>query len=346
MQPFEQAALDFIKRYGNLDSSHPPRFSAVSALDFLRHEWNDVDVLRTEHPHLVSEIDRTAAGMDPDEIYKEDFDKIDLPRTNIDYFEKQPLATIPDSEEFVLIDVGSETGERVTLPFAQAKPNVHVVMVDHLTPDAVLILATRSRCGGGFFKEPVMPLTAQQAMNELLQKNGFPNVQYVGKQVSYGDVNLGEDVDALCESRRVVVTGWKNPGGLGNIASDLALAYGAEQVYITNSGIEHVKPTSEHVMPLLSYLEGKLTKDEALGLCWGMYDNFPSDPDDKYDHRIQGEYLFASVLKLFFVLPQFTKLVEEGMDAEIFKLAPLNGFSEPYNSPGYGLKAVTPQPSG
>jgi hypothetical protein len=345
LQAFEQAALDFIVKYGDLDHSRAaPRFTGVDVCDqtfmrmALQAERNPGQ--RAEFERRLAELSDTSS----DEVYADDFRCIQLTEMKAGAFETLPLKNLPDSDEYVLIDVGSELGRRVTLPFARAKPHVHVVMIDHLKraflelPEHHGSAPDHPGAREAFSVRAAITDDVQRSVNNHLSANGYFNVRYIQKKLSYEDHALG--IDKLLQTRRVVVTGFKNPGGLGNITVALACAVDAEQVYVTNSALEHINPGSEHFALLRAYLSKYLSDDKLTKICQLMHDNNTFlDAGEKYDYREDGEYYFSSVLKLLFALPQAAQLRQTGLISDVIRLRPNHGYREDYNRPGHGIIA-------
>ncbi len=329
-----QAAITFIRKYGHLNEpGRLPDFCAAAIPEWTsplgyRHPWRD-DPLH--HQPAVS----------GSEVYRHDFSRIGLETVMCADFERSHFSAIPDSEEYVLIDVGSHLGGRVTRPFARSHPHVPVVMVDCLTRADVVDNFNYQR----FTYAPDPPFDLKVAVtndiassvNALLQANGYTNVRYVHKQITLADYDLG--IPSLTRSRRVVVTGFRNPKGLGAVTAALAVREGAEKLYLNQSGIECVPPSSPSFGPLKKYLASYFAPEEVAKIIALIHDPQHTDTlhAEKYDRTDEGRRLFSAVLRLLFVLPQKKMLEQNGYTATLFQEARLADV--PYNQPAYHLHA-------
>lgn len=328
------AAIDFIRKYGRLDEpSRLPDFCAAAIPGWTsplghRHPWRD-DPLH--HQPAVSGAD----------VYRHDFARIGLETVLCADFERSHFSAIPDSEEYMLIDVGSHLGRRVTRPFARSHPHVQVVMVDCLKRDDVIDDFNYQR----FNHSHDAPLELKVAItddiassvNALLQANGYANVRYVNKQLTPADYDIG--IRSLTRSRRVVVTGFRNPKGLGAVTAAIAVREGAEKLYLNQSGIECIPPSSPSFDPLKKYLAPYFAPEEVAKIIALIHDPQHTDTlhAEKYDRTDEGRRLFSAVLRLLFVLPQKKMLEQNGYATTLFQEARLGDV--PYNQPAYHLRA-------
>lgn len=327
------AAIDFIRKYGRLNEpGRLPDFCAAAIPESTsslgrNHLWRDDPF---HHQSAVRGAD----------VYRQDFARIGLENMLCADFERSHFSAIPDSEEYVLIDVGSHLGRRVTRPFARSHPNVRVVMVDCLTRADVVDNFNYQRFN---HDPPNTPFDLKVAItddivssvNALLQANGYANVRYVHKQLTPADYDLS--IPSLTRSRRVVVTGFKNPKGLGAVTAALAVREDAEKLYLTQSGIECVPPSSPTFDPLKKYLASYFAPEEVNKVIAFIHDPRHTNAlhAEKYDRTDEGQRLFSAVLRLLFVLPQKKMLEQNGYTATLFQEARLGAV--PYNQPAYHL---------
>ena len=329
-------AIGFLRKYGHLDEpGKDPDFTGKDFPGFLhplaaRYAWYR-DHPEYYQPRVSGEV-----------VYRSNFNSIGLRSMEEGTFERLPLRDIPDSDEYVLIDVGSGLGRKNTRPFARERPHVRVFMVDSLTKEKVensnnFKAYPKNDLVGEEFKVRV-PITGDvgNSVNELLEANGYPNITYIQKRLSQHSLDLG--IEKVLESRRVVVTGYKNPIGLGNTTARLAVQTQAEMVYFNNSAVELIEPGSEHYGLLRAFLSPQMKREEIEKVVSLLYDprdkKRKSDWDERYDYDVEGERLFASALKLLFALAQKDLLESNGYNVEIYQDNP-----RVYNGPDHHIAA-------
>lgn len=335
-----QELLNLLVKYGHLDDpARVPDFRAA-----------DIPPQRTMlgvRPPFLGDAAHTQPGVSGDEVYRQDFGRIRVPSILEQDFERLPLQEVPDSSAFLLLDIGSHIGRRVTLPFVRAKPRVAVVMVDHLTLEEITDplnfadLGDNAHAGEPFRVRVPAERTAEATVNALLRANGYPNVTYVHHQLSPETPLFRVPVSG----RRVVVIGFSNPAGLGGLTLEFAARLGAEAVYLNNAGVEQISPDSPYFGPLRAYLLNtgfsRRQIDKTISLI--------HDPDagrrhdsaslEKYDTSREGQRLFADMLKLLFVLPQKEFLEQRGYAVRLYRNAYPNGRPLVYYAPGFNLVA-------
>ncbi|RLI98112.1 MAG: hypothetical protein DRO99_01530 [Candidatus Aenigmatarchaeota archaeon] len=265
-----------------------------------------------------------------------------------DVFESMLAECVPDSEEYVVIDIGSHLGRRVTLPFARKRPNVRVYMFDKLKPedvDAGYNYRDSSDVGWEYFRTRVSPRDDVRSwVNELLDANGFGNVTYVHGELEWR--NVGSNLDGISRvlaSRRLVFTGYKNPKGLGNVTIAEATKHGAERLFLNNTALEKLPPDSPRWDMMRSFLEGDMSEAEieaVIGRIWDpRHGSIPRNDVGKYDYREPGQRMFATALKQLFILSQVDFLQNNGMDASLWIDRLPKGYGG-YNSQDHDISAV------
>jgi len=237
-------------------------------------------------------------------------------------FEKKPLEDIPNSDKYVLIDIGSHLGTRITLPFARQRPNVQVYLVDKLKKHNLLSdIAYES-----FYKRPNFDSNdIEGSINRLLWANGYSNVRYIEKRIDFDSLELGIEKDI--ENKKIAVVGFKNPAGLGNLTLLEAIRLNAQRIYITNSSLENIPSDSKHFNFLRDNLDG--CAEEIIPLF--------KDGEVRYPYECGEKNRLALAVKLLFILSQKSKLEEEGYKVQIMENSkPVN---KHFNQPDYNLFA-------
>jgi hypothetical protein len=255
--------------------------------------------------------------------------RIFLPGILESEFEKKPLEDIPDSDEYVLVDIGSHLGTRITLPFSRAKPKVQVYMVDCLTRKNIV----SDRAYDIFsVRTPISEEDIEGSVNRLLQENGYENVRYIQKKLRFGS-SLDLGVEDEIKGKRIVLTGFKNPKGLGNLTIEEAVRLEASRVYLNNSALENIiNPKSKHFDWMKEYLSAHLSPFEI----W-KFIGLMGYGGRRYDYKDEGMRNFALALKLLFVLAQKDKLEKAGYKVKIMRN--VKNRDNHFNKPDYNLVA-------
>ena len=284
-------------------------------LEFIRDYRNYaglVDMAQTVHPHYRHEI----TGSEPE--FSVHFSGISESE-----FEQKPLKDVSDSDEFVLIDIGSHLGTRITLPFARARPKVRIYLVDTLTRDDIV----GDRAYAMFsVRTPVSSDDIEGSVNRLLEENRYHNVRYVQKKLRFSS-SLDLGIEDEVKGKRIILTGFKNPRGLGNLTIEEAIRLEAERVYLNNSSLENIVPESKHFDWIRKYLSEYASKEEIDWLI-GLF----KDGEVKYNYKHGSKREFAVALKLLFVLAQKAKLEENGFEVRVLlniKKKRNNHFNQP-----------------
>ena len=325
-----QQAIRFMKQYGNLGDADKNPFFTGKSFSGYTHPL----ARRASHS---AEDHLSQPPMSGEQVYAGDFRQINLQKLTTAEFEALPLSDIPDSEEFALIDIGSHLGMRVTRPFARAKPNVQVMMVDYLSRDQVMDIGNyRVLPPHVVQREPLQgPIpfrdSVEDTVNELMEINNLPNVTYQQKWLTPGKNDL--TLPSTIQGKRVVVTGWHNPAGLGTITAQIAADLGAESLYFNNSGLEKINPSSQHAEEFIEYLSTHFSSEEAIKVFDLMHGPQSSRSSAKYDYKKSEEKMFASTLLLFFALYQKEMLADAGYNVSIFA----NSDAQHYNNPAHHI---------
>ena len=261
-----------------------------------------------------------------EEVYAGDFNAAfhGLGHTFFNDFERMCLDQLPDSEEFVVVDVGSALGRQNTRVAARKRPNVRFYMVDKLGDWFMSRYKEMEKSYPNMgINEPLQGLGEPDTgdlegwVNRALQRNGYKNVTFLRREMKpmNGGTNLA-DIAPVLDTRRVIFTGYHNPVGLGNVTVAEAIRHRAERLFLNNSAMERIAPGSEHWLPMKRYLSSDLRPAELDKLIGLIYD--PDSDIDKevyrYDSNNKSQKMFMSVLKQPFALAQVDTLQKAGMD--------------------------------
>lgn len=331
--------IAFLRKYGHLDDpARPPDFCGEeipgnSPAFAQREPW------RRNEAHLYQP---SVSGR---EVYSADFKRFEMPELYNSEFEKLPLKDIPDSRGCVLIDIGSELGRWNTRPFALERPNVKVFMVDKLTKaqlnDATHFEEEMGDVAGVPFYIPV-PISddIEVSVNKLLQENGYANITYLHKWLTYDDLRLG--IEERIKGRRIFVTGFRNPEGIGNLTVMKAIELGAEGVYVNNPWVERNHPDSLQWDLMRAFLSSYLSPSEIEKIIHLAYDPEDTRPHEKtsckYKYDEPGQREFGYTLKLLFALAQRDLLEKHGYAVNLFSDRYPLGYGN-YSAPNQNLVA-------
>ena len=343
-QELTQGVIAFLRKYGHLDDpERAPTFVIQSRPEF-RHPYLMTPQGRAQ-PWLWSDPAYRQPARPGDPNYNDNISKFSLSSLLRTDFEKMPLKDIPDSEEYVLIDIGSKLGRRVTRPFAKQKPHVRVYMVDCLPKEKItdsdnFFVFPRNDIAGEELKVKVhVTDDLEDSVNRLMQANGYQNITYIQKWVTETDYDLG--IDDIAKTRRVIVTGFLNPSGLGNTTTSVGIQYSAETIYFNNSALEFIDSTSERYRLMRTYLRNSGVSDpETDKLISLIFDPKHSERElgSKYDKKDEGQRNFGNALKFLFVLAQVDLLEKSGYAIELFENKVKFGYQN-YNQPSHHVVA-------
>ncbi len=254
---------------------------------------------------------------------------------------------LPDSAEYAVIDIGSGFARDTTRPLAAAKPSVRVYMVDRierewLDQDWQYIELKYPGAGPPLRTRVPFSRDIATTVNILFRVNGYTNITYVHKCLTPEDSTLG--IEDELAGKRVVVTGYKNPKGLGNLTAALAIKLRAEALYLNNSALEKLPKDAPAFGPMRSLLRDRgLSAAEADGVCARISDpRFrPDRPDywpkpEKYEYSDPAQRQFGETLKLPFVLVQAQHLERNGYAVTVLQEP---GERRSYNGPDHHLVA-------
>ncbi|MBT4541239.1 hypothetical protein HOC35_07035 [Candidatus Woesearchaeota archaeon] len=333
--------INFLRKYGHLDDANrAPDFRAEDVEEWI-HPLAYREIWRRSNPAFYQ------PPISGEVIFRQDYNLISLAEIFESEFEKTPLNKIPDSEEFVLIDIGSHLGRRLTRPFAKKKPHVNVIMIDHLTTEEIerdtnyKAFPRNDIAGEEFYRKVEITNDIEDTVNRLMDNNGYRNVKYIQKLLTYDDFSL--DIDEITRTRKVFVTGFRNPRGLGNITTMVGINNNAEAIYLNNSALEKMDPNSRYLELMKGYLiDLGMSENEVGNVVKLMHDpkhSIRTDATEKYNHKHEGERMFSSALRLLFVLSQAQLLEKAGYSIDIKENKMNLGYPN-YNQPSHSLTAM------
>ncbi len=338
--------IGFLRRYGHLnDPSARPEFSDADSPGFM-------DNLAAAYPWYREDPFHCQPQVSGDAVYAGAYRTVQCGMGTIYEldFEKMPLSRIPNSEEFVLVDIGSAFGRRTSRRLAKEKPNVKVYMIDKLDDwfmerfRGMECHASRPDVAGYELKaiiEPYEPL--EQWANETFRRNWYDNVVFIHRELkplTDGQTNLG-DIENYLRTRRAVFTGFKNPAGLGNITAAEAARHNAEMLLYNNSSLENIPPDSPKWSAMRRFLGDSMSTAEigkTISLVWDPFYDTNSEKR-KYDCcKDEGQRMFTIALRQLFVLAQADFLQSHGMNPELHLNDHQSGHPD-YNQPAHNIVA-------
>jgi len=328
-------ALEFLRKYGHLsEPEREPDFREREIINplFTKFRLNDTSL----------NLDRASAPMhiiDTDEEYKADYERIALEQMVEEEFQTMPLRDIPNSKEYVLIDIGSGLGEKITLPFAEQRGKVKVYMVDDLSKEhikAAWQIGLKRASRQELMEARKSKKKFYEFLTHLVQRDGYENVTYKNKKLSIDDLEIGIEQDI--KGKKATVTGFDSPGGLAELTARIAARLGAERAYITNTAIEKISPDDRQIRLLRDYLRRFLSETETKKALKLLYDPNETSPIERYDYDRIGQRMFAKTLKLMMALAQGDLLEREGYTVEI--RSNVNGYKKyRYNKADFNIMA-------
>jgi len=321
-QSLKENTIAFIKKYGYLDDREkPPDFRAE---DFPGYTPPQLECIHPWYRNDLNLEDQIVGPISGDMIYKAKFSALvdGLLKRSEDELRELPLAEVPDSEEYVLLDTGSHLGRKTTRPFAVKKPHVKVYMIDNLNINHLLYEENYRKCErtGIAGKELVYKVKftgdIEEDVNRLMDAIGYMNIRYIQRKLVEmdGDTNL-KDIERELKGKRMIFTGFRNPKGLGNTTLKESIYHGAERIYMNNTALENMDPYSGGFALLKGYLKDDLTAieiDKLLSLICAPR-HLTHGEGKMYDYQTSQRY-FATALKQLFALSQADMLETNGYD--------------------------------
>lgn len=191
-------------------------------------------------------------------------------------------SSIPDSEECVVIDVGSGI-DRQMLRIARQKPKTKFYLVDSLSKRDIEI---EMESGWGLdgdsdFHDIPYLRDPENWMNNLLRANSY-NAIYINQKLDPLNPNSNlNQLNYLTKDKTVAVFGLKNPGTLSLATINIANHHRADKCIITPSALE--LPAPEEMRPLIDgFLERFMTSGEIKKTLDLLHDSASRKEDDLY----------------------------------------------------------------
>lgn len=318
--------IAFLDKYADLSNydSRPILFS--KGYEFQPEEWTD-----REDPHEGEFWLERSSAM---EIMLKEYEALGFQQSSDHDFELMFFRNLPNASNYLLVDIGSHIGSRITLEIAKRKPNLNVILVDNLDPRTL----EKERVFRDILHEHPTPhlLFSEEDpvkfVNLLLQQT-TPNVTYRNKLLTLDDYEILAPKDIA--GRKIIVSGLKNPKGLGNITLKIGVSYKAEQIYLNNSGINNIAKDSPHYSLMKDYLSRNGVKKEQVNKIITLLHD-PNMWKYYYDHEHHS--IFAKTLKSLFALAQKDFLEQQGYTVQLFAKRIRDGGN--YNNPDHHLIAT------
>lgn len=317
-------SIEFLRRYGHLDD--PDR-----GPDFTDDPLPGKPLTAAGiHLHYRDDPLHYQSPMSGEEVYTNRFRKTQSGFKSIYFLEFRTLLNdIPDSEEYIVIDIGSSLARRTTRPIARKKPNVEFVLVDKIGRDKIESEDEYEWYENQGENEELrvrvpFRISEEETINELLRANGYHNLTYYHKELILlpeGISNFEGELRNRLQRKRVIVSGYKSPVGLGNITLNEALFYRAERILLENNAMEKIPPNSKHFNRMREFLDGHLSGQEiekVISLIHDPYYKTREYPNSKYRYEVPGQKMYAAVLKQLFNLTQLDILANNGYVSELY----------------------------
>ncbi|MFH1408367.1 MAG: hypothetical protein ABIH34_00505 [Nanoarchaeota archaeon] len=300
-----EKTLYFLRKYGHLDDpERAPDFSAADDPGFMhplaaRYRWYQ------SNPELYS------APVSGKDVYQNDFPALEE-ITLVD-FQKQFFRGISPSEEHILIDIGSGLWSKTLISLAKERPKTKFYLIDNMDIDQ--LKEAMGHLPSEMHAE--IKTSVKETVQDYIKKAGLSHVSYFNHELRKGSLAVPS------QGKPVAVTSWKAPKGLGNLVVDFSIDAGAQLIGFNNSATEMIPPDSAHYSLIKAYLSEHLKPhqiDKIISLIHDPNAKADMPPGErKYDHRIEGQRLFALALTLLFPLAQKAKLEQAGYAVDIYQ---------------------------
>jgi hypothetical protein len=317
MPGLDDKVLKFVRQHAGLHrvGLEPDYINALNASSFLRHI----------HPRYRHEYDDLDIFESMPADYQEEYYDFGLKPMKAQDFESLPLKEIPDSPEYVLIDVGSSLGRRITRPFSTKRPNTRVIMIDCLTREDLedesnyTSYETNEISGKELITRVRLTDNIEESANRLLKANGYDNIIYVNHKLTLGSLTrlVGLIHDKI-DGKKIYLTGNKNPRGLGDLTCRFGVLADAYKICLNNSALEKMSVSDEKFEMVQDYLSKKGFKRDEIQKYLSLIAWYEKDSQqDRYDYSKDTERIFAKTLKLAYALAQKEFLERNGYSVEI-----------------------------
>lgn len=250
------------------------------------------------------------------EFHESVFDKLQsrLQQTSRDEILDQLVALIPDSPDSVILELGSEYGDKGAGYLAQFKPNAQVVLVskswpkigpakylfvEPQKPDFKKLTFTRGQ-------ELLQEANLTQRVNGLYRENGLENVEFHEHELTLHDTNLENLPDFLRRivGKNIYVLGQQSPKTLPFLIGKLYNTLNAR--YMNMSLTAQEKVTEDQFSWDLVKKNLGLDEEETHGLVLSTHDPLatatPYSLSDKYDYNQPEQKRVGVMIKLAIAL--------------------------------------------
>ncbi len=261
--------------------------------------------------------------------------------------EREIFDLVQDSEEFVLIDIGS--GHRsYARRVSRERPNARVYLVDRLTGDQIKqelefdIMHGKNNIN--FFKKTVPQQEPEAWMNALLEANGY-RAKYIHRNMDHTKTPNIPELQRVANGRRVVVTGFRNPIMLPLATINEAISLSVERCYITHSALEQINP--DEMFSLLSVFSYMLSHDEMKKIANLIHDPYSRTGNigRKYDYSRVGHKEIGLSLKQIAILAFAERFVSMPVDISLLDHRPDFEYNQPdHIISGHSAKRVAIDP--
>lgn len=235
------------------------------------------------------------------EFHRSAFETIDsrLPRTSRDEVQEEALREIPDTKNTVIIELGSEYGERGAGYLAAYKPNTTVILISK--PEKIIIspkyppkyLFMESKLkhrltftrGIELLSEPNIELR----INQLYWVNGIRNVRYYSHELMLDEMSESKLPAFIREVRgkNIYLFGHRANRTLPFLIGLLYNEINARQMCISLTGQEKV-PAQAFTWAIIQKNLG-LSDEEIKGYIESTFDPTGSSGQRKYDYDNRGK---------------------------------------------------------
>lgn len=261
----------------------------------------------------------------PVEFHQSKFDSIDsqLSRLDFDSLQERALREIPDSGNTVIIDLGSEYGDRGSGYLAAHKPNAQVILVSKPWEEAVLrnyLFVPHKRLrhvlrftkGQEILREPDLV----KRVNSLYKTNGIHNVMFYLHELTIDDTsNLPHFFQGL-EGKDIYFFSHYSPRVLPFLMGKLYNKLNAKYMCVSLTAQEKVKPDMFSWKIVQKNLG--LTDEELRGYIESAHDPEATERkcslSDKYDYKDKAQERIGVMIKLGIALA----LAKE-VDGKVFR---------------------------
>lgn len=261
-------------------------------------------------------------------------------KTEKEFFE-MVAEEIPDSEEYVVVDIGSHLGINFTLPLSRKKPNLRIYMVDCFDRKGLEDETNYvPKIDGKPLKKVPFSNDVGETVNLLLDENNYQNIKFVHKKLS---VHVPErtdlpELEKILRTRKVVFLGKRNPALLSFATIFEGIYHDAIGIHYSPSALERTQKSAIHS----SFIRNLFSLSD---IEYKKYVELLLDPEGdlvngkfKFDYNKKPQKRIGIMLKQLFVLVEINLLMNYGYDANLF-LRNTSRIKSFYNNPDHLVMA-------